>query len=133
MLLIGDSVSRGYTRRAQSFGWQDECSSCPANCGPTASGIKNIDVWLGDGRWDLIHFNFGIHDRNTPATDYTTRLHQLVTRMQKTGAKLIWATTTPIPNTPDGKQDSRFHHRETRWPLRSWLITASRSTICLRP
>lgn len=41
----------------------------PANCGPTASGLKNIDVWLGDGKWDVIHFNFGIHDRATSLTD----------------------------------------------------------------
>lgn len=105
VLLIGDSVSRGYTQAVRkALAGKMNVHRAPANCGPTASGIKNIDVWLGDGRWDLIHFNFGIHDRNTPATDYTTRLHQLVTRMQKTGAKLIWATTTPIPNTPDGKQ-----------------------------
>ena len=70
----------------------------PANCGPTASGMKNLDVWLGDGRWDLIHFNFGIHDRNTPVADYAERLEQLVQRLKKTGARLVWATTTPIPD-----------------------------------
>ena len=76
----------------------------PANCGPTASGIKNIDAWLGEGKWDLIHFNFGIHDRATPVADYTARLEQLVARMKKTGAKLVWASTTPIPDSADGKQ-----------------------------
>ncbi len=76
----------------------------PANCGPTSTGLKNIDVWLGDGKWDVIHFNFGIHDRNTPLADYATRLDQLVERMQKTGAKLVWASTTPIPDSPAKKQ-----------------------------
>jgi len=36
--------------------------------------LKNIEVWLGDGKWDVIHFNFGIHDRATPLPDYTQRL-----------------------------------------------------------
>jgi len=63
-----------------------------------------MDVWLGDGKWDVIHFNFGIHDRNTPIADYGQRLEQLVERMKKTGAKLVWATTTPIPDDPAKKQ-----------------------------
>jgi lysophospholipase L1-like esterase len=66
--------------------------------------LKKIDVWLGDGKWDVIHFNFGIHDRNTPVADYTQRLERLVERMRKTGAKLIWASTTPIPDDPSKKQ-----------------------------
>jgi len=105
VLLIGDSVSRGYTQavRKNLIG-KANVHRAPANCGPTASGIKNIEVWLGDGKWDVIHFNFGIHDRNTPVADYTSRLDQLIARMKETGAKLIWASTTPIPDTPDGKQ-----------------------------
>jgi lysophospholipase L1-like esterase len=63
--------------------------------------LKKIDVWLGDGKWDVIHFNFGIHDRATPLADYSTRLEQLVKRMQQTGAKLVCASTTPIPDVAD--------------------------------
>ncbi len=105
VLLIGDSVSRGYTQAVRKvLAGKANVHRAPANCGPTASGIKNIETWLGKGQWDVIHFNFGIHDRNTPLQDYTGRLDQLVERLTKTGAKLIWATTTPIPDTPDGKQ-----------------------------
>lgn len=105
VLLIGDSVSRGYTQPVRkALAGKVNVHRAPANCGPTASGIKNIEAWLGEGTWDLIHFNFGIHDRNTPVPDYRARLEQLVLRLQKTGAKLVWASTTPIPDTPDGKQ-----------------------------
>lgn len=105
VLLIGDSVSRGYTQAARkAMAGKANVHRAPANCGPTASGLKNMDVWLGDGKWAVIHFNFGIHDRNTPLPDYTQRLEQLIERMKKTGAKLIWASTTPIPDSPDGKQ-----------------------------
>lgn len=109
VLLIGDSVSRGYTQAVRkALAGEANVHRAPANCGPTASGIKNIDAWLtsspGDGKWDVIHFNFGIHDRNTPVSDYVSRLAQLVERMKKTGATLVWATTTPIPDDPEKKQ-----------------------------
>lgn len=105
VLLIGDSVSRGYTQPTRvTLAGKANVHRAPANCGPTASGLKNLDVWLGAGKWDVIHFNFGIHDRATPAADYVKRLEEIVTRLEKTGAKLIWASTTPIPDSPDGKQ-----------------------------
>jgi len=107
VLLIGDSVSRGYTQPARKFlAGIANVHRAPANCGPTITGLKNIDVWLGDRKWDLIYFNFGIHDRNTPIADYTQRLEELVECMKKTGAKLVWATTTPIPDDPLKKQSA---------------------------
>ncbi len=105
VLLIGDSVSRGYTQAVRrALAGKANVHRAPANCGPTSLGVRKIDVWLGDGKWDVIHFNFGIHDRNTPLPDYTQRLEQLVATMKPTDAKLIWASTTPIPNMPSKKQ-----------------------------
>ena len=105
ILLIGDSVSRGYTQPTRkALAGKANVHRAPANCGPTASGLKNLDAWLGEGKWDVIHFNFGIHDRATPAADYVKRLEEIVVRLEKTGAKLIWASTTPIPDNPAQKQ-----------------------------
>ncbi|MFM8414840.1 MAG: SGNH/GDSL hydrolase family protein [Planctomycetota bacterium] len=109
VLLIGDSVSRGYTQAVRTaLAGRANVHRAPANCGPTASGLTNLDAWLasspGGEKWDVIHFNFGIHDRNTPVADYVARLEQIVARLEKTGAKLIWATTTPIPDVPAQKQ-----------------------------
>jgi hypothetical protein len=108
ILLIGDSVSRGYTlpTRAALAGVAN-VHRAPANCGPTLAGLKNLDVWLGEGKWDVIHFNFGIHDRATPPADYVKRLEEIVARLEKTGAKLVWASTTPIPDNPAQKQTAR--------------------------
>ena len=108
VLLIGDSVSRGYTQptRAALAGVAN-VHRAPANCGPTASGVKNLEVWLGVGKWDVIHFNFGIHDRGTPAADYVQRLEAIVARLEKTGARLVWASTTPIPDNPAQEQTAR--------------------------
>ena len=105
VLLIGDSVSRGYTQAARTvLAGKANVHRAPANCGPTASGLKNIEAWLGDGTCDVIHFNFGIHDRNTPAADYAARLEKLVERLQATEATLVWASTTPIPDKPEAGQ-----------------------------
>jgi len=105
VLLIGDSVSRGYTKSVRkALAGKANVHRAPANCGPTSLGLRKLDVWLGDGKWDVIHFNFGIHDRNTPVAEYSQRLEQLVERMKKTGAKLVWANTTPIPDDPAKKQ-----------------------------
>ena len=104
VLLIGDSVSRGYTVPARKvLSGKANVHRAPANCGPTAQGIEKLDVWLGDGKWEVIHFNFGIHDRATPLPEYEKRLRQIVDRLAATGAKLIWATTTPVPDTTDKK------------------------------
>jgi lysophospholipase L1-like esterase len=108
VLLIGDSVSRGYTQPTRKvLEGKANVHRAPANCGPTSSGVKNLDAWLGEGKWDVIHFNFGIHDRATPAADYVKRLEEIVGRLEKTGAKLIWASTTPIPDNPAQKQTAQ--------------------------
>lgn len=108
ILLIGDSVSRGYTQPTRkALAGKANVHRAPANCGPTASGLKNLDAWLGEGKWDVIHFNFGIHDRATPSADYVKRLEEIVVRLEKTGAKLIWASTTPIPDNPAQKQTAQ--------------------------
>mgnify|MGYP003642418264 CR=1 FL=1 len=106
VLLIGDSVSRAYTQTVRKeLAGKANIHRAPANCGPTAIGLRKIDIWLGEGKWDIIHFNFGIHDRKTPLEEYTDRLEQLIVRMKQTGATLIWANSTPLPDMP-GKYTS---------------------------
>jgi lysophospholipase L1-like esterase len=102
VLLIGDSISRGYTMATRkALAGKANVHRAPANCGPTRSGLANMDVWLGSGKWDAIHFNFGIHDRKTDPKVYAENLEKLIARLQKTGAKLIWARTTPPPPPGD--------------------------------
>ncbi len=109
VLLIGDSISIGYTlpvrMRLES---KANLHRIPANGGPTTRGLSNIEKWLGDSKWDLIHFNWGIHDlrrmedgkRQVEPADYEKNLRLLVARLKKTKATLIWASTTPIPDPP---------------------------------
>jgi lysophospholipase L1-like esterase len=107
VLIIGDSISMGYTKPVRELlQGKANVHRIPVNGGPTKNGVANIDKWLGDGKWDVIHFNWGIHDlkvmpdgkRQVEPADYEKNLRELVTKMKATGAKLIWASTTPIPN-----------------------------------
>ena len=108
VLLIGDSISRGYTLPVRhALAGKVNVHRAPENCGSTKRGLEKMDVWLGDGTWDVIVFNFGIRDRNSSPAEYEQRLDAIVTRLKKTEAQLIWATTTPIaPETPKIKAGS---------------------------
>lgn len=106
VLIIGDSISMGYTGPVRKLlEGKANVHRIPANGGPTKNGVANIEKWLGTSKWDVIHFNWGIHDlkhmpdgkRQVEPADYEANLRKLVARLKQTGAKLIWASTTPIP------------------------------------
>ncbi len=124
VLLIGDSISMGYTLPVREMMKGEANVHRPlTNCGPTTKGLKNIDQWLGDSEWDVIHFNFGLHDLkymgskgenladpDDPTSkpqvsidEYKNNLSQIVNRLKKTRAKLIWRSTTPIPPGARGR------------------------------
>jgi len=102
VLLIGDSVSVCYTLATRELlKGEANVHRIPANGGTTTKSLQEIDGWLGDGHWDVIHFNWGLHDlrqrAGTTLEQYEQNLRQLVKRLQATGAKLIWCSSTPLP------------------------------------
>ncbi len=102
VMLIGDSISLGYTLQVrEALKGKANVHRPPCNCGPTVSGLNGIDDWLGDGKWDVIQFNFGLHDRRRSLEEYLSNLQKLVDRMKETGAVLIFANTTPCTNEED--------------------------------
>jgi hypothetical protein len=128
VLLIGDSISIGYTLQVRELLKGKANVHRPAtNCGPTTNGLKGLDAWLATGgadkEWDVIHFNWGLHDlkymgpdggnlaapkaegshQQVPPAEYEKNLRELVTRLEKTGAKLIWRNTTPVPEGAKGR------------------------------
>lgn len=124
VLLIGDSISIGYTVPTRKLLRGKANVHRPlTNCGPTTKGLKEIDSWLGEGKWDVIHFNWGLHDLKymgpkgqnlaepkdptskpqVPLDEYEANLDKLVQRLKKTGAKLIWRNTTPVPPGAKGR------------------------------
>ncbi|MFW5868940.1 MAG: SGNH/GDSL hydrolase family protein, partial [Armatimonadota bacterium] len=114
VLIIGDSISMGYTLPVRKkLEGEANVHRAPTNCGPTSRGVQHIDEWLGDGNWDVIHFNFGLHDlkvmeetgkHQVPIDEYEENLEQMVARMKQTGAELVWASTTPVPDPVNGPE-----------------------------
>lgn len=67
VLLIGDSISIGYTLRVRELlNGKANVHRVPANAAATAYGLEKLDAWPGTGKWDVIHFNFGLHDAKLP-------------------------------------------------------------------
>jgi acyl-CoA thioesterase-1 len=124
VLVLGDSISIGYTPfvRRELEGEAVVVRPVlddggPENCEGTTAGLANMDRWLaaGGGKWDVIHFNWGLHDikRVDPVTGknsddpgdprqaepevYRRQLRALVAKLRATGATLVFATTTPVP------------------------------------
>ena len=63
VLLIGDSISMGYLPHVQRLLKGTAYVEHPAaNCRSTAEGLRDLDNWLGSEGWDVIHFNWGLHD-----------------------------------------------------------------------
>jgi len=119
VLLVGDSVSIGYTLAVRELlKGKANVHRIPVNSGATDVGLAKMKDWLGDGKWDVIHFNFGLHDakyssettQRATREQYAANLRTLVAQMKATGAKLIFATTTPVPKggvlSPGRKFDS---------------------------
>ncbi len=118
VLLIGDSISMGYTLPVRELlAGKANVHRVPENGGSTRDGLEKLDKWLGKEKWDAIHFNWGLHDLKhwkdgkldlsgdpvTGVEDYAANLRVLVKRLKATGAKLVWATTTPVPEGADGR------------------------------
>lgn len=118
VLIIGDSISIGYTPTVRKeLAGKANVLRIPMNGSSTNEGLQKIDDWLGSGKWAVIHFNWGLHDlkhfRDGKMDDsapvvstldkYEANLRALVKRMKQTGAKLIFATTTPVPEGTAGR------------------------------
>lgn len=126
VLLLGDSISIGYTPFVREA-LRGEALVVRANRGPhdrgiencagTTKGLQHLDRWLAQdgGDWDVIHFNWGLHDlkrvkadsgknsndpkdpRQAEPEQYEANLRALVERLKATGAGLVFGTTTPVP------------------------------------
>lgn len=134
VLIIGDSISIGYFEPTKALlCGKAEVTHNPGNAQHTAYGLEKLEEWLGDTQWDVIHFNHGLHDlkyaneqgklvavtegqQQIPIDEYARNLEELTIRLKKNGAKLIFATTTPVPEGATGriKGDEAYYNNVAR-------------------
>ena len=118
VMIIGDSISVGYTDEVRRLlAGKANVHRVAGNAGPSSSGVQKLKEWLApiNGTWDVIHFNFGLHDlklgtggkdnhpyatsdgHQVSIDDYERNLSQIVAKFKTTGAALVWCSTTPVP------------------------------------
>lgn len=144
VLLMGDSVSIAYAVEVRKLlTGVANVHRVPANCGSTKTALGSYGLvrWLPNAneKWDVIHFNHGLHDlsyrfaddrdknakgeyasptngghQNVPPEIYEKNLRQIIVRLKQTGAKIIFASTTPVPESDAAKyvKDSELHYNE---------------------
>lgn len=123
VLILGDSISIGYTLqvrellkgKANVYRPLSSDGKRPRNCNGTVVGLQRAEHILKQHTWDVIHFNWGLHDlkhvkkagsneksndpkdpqQSTP-DEYQKNMQAIVEALIKTGAKLVFATTTPV-------------------------------------
>lgn len=132
VLIYGDSISIGYTQTVRES-LKDKANVYRIYCngGDSGSFIKKMTTMhkamcdkKNEGhwsfKWDVIHFNVGLHDlkyvvggkldkingKQVNSTDqYAKNLSNIITYLNKLApkAKLIFATTTPVPECERGR------------------------------
>ncbi|HLP36355.1 SGNH/GDSL hydrolase family protein [Lacibacter sp.] len=114
LLVIGDSISIGYTPFLEkSLAPDILVTHNPGNGGSTVRGVASVEKWLDNRQWDVILFNFGLHDMmykdsankndvvngkvSVPLEEYRKNLETIVGILRETTAKLYFVTTTTVP------------------------------------
>jgi len=117
VLIIGDSISVGYTPyAATSLAGEFAVTHSEGNAGDSANLLARLDDYLAAASdAAVIHFNCGLHDLRRTGEAYQVapgayrdNLLRIVERLGRTGAKLIWAQTTPV-------HDQRHAATHTDW------------------
>ncbi len=124
VLIIGDSISIGYTPHVvERLRGKADVRHHPGNAQHTGTGLKKLDGWIGKEKWAVIHFNWGLWDLcyrhpeskvqgnrdkangtvTTALEQYGENLDRLVARLKETGAALVWASTTVVPEGEAGR------------------------------
>jgi lysophospholipase L1-like esterase len=121
VLIIGDSISIGYTPFvAKALAPDILVTHNPGNGGSTRRGVDSLDVWLKNKQWDMITFNFGLHDmlyrdaqnKNDAINgkvavsldEYRNNLVSIVNRLKKSTKVLLFVNTTVVPENSSGRK-----------------------------
>lgn len=118
VLLFGDSITRGYYPEVTKL--LAGRANCYLFATSAASGDPRLIHQLDDYfammplKFAVIHFNNGMHGWKYTEAAYGSSLPQLVEalRAKSHGAKLVWATTTPVHAADSGgATNSRIDQR----------------------
>src|SRR6187549_321549 len=102
VLLIGDSIARDYysevEKRLAGKTFVARLATSRFVSDPVL--LKEIELVLKQEKFDVIHFNNGMHGWQHSEAEYRKAFPKLIKTLRKHApkAKLLWATTTPLRN-----------------------------------
>ena len=108
--MIGDSISIGMHQDVFSALESHGIASAHnyGNAANSNKGARCLESFLGGAnasRWDVISFQFGLHDLAYDTELLTTEQYEglltnITTRISALGKQTVWVTTTPVPDAP---------------------------------
>ncbi|MGZ9585004.1 SGNH/GDSL hydrolase family protein [Paenibacillus marinisediminis] len=119
VLLLGDSIRLGYQPyiqeglkgEAQVWGSQD-------NGRYSKYTLWGVNLWIKEfGIPDIVHWNNGLWDLHHEAPmvealtlldEYLENLKRIINELERTGAKIIFATTIPVPPDATGRSNAEI-------------------------
>jgi hypothetical protein len=120
VLLVGDSITRAYypevEKNLAGKAYVGRLSSSAFISDPIL--LKQIEMTLSEYKFDVIHFNNGMHGWQHSEKEYEQAFPKFLETIKKYApdAKLIWANTTPLkvsPNLPPENQTQATDERIT--------------------
>ena len=102
VLLVGDSICNDYRGevRERLKGKMNVSYWISSYCVTSAAYLPLLSVYLDEAKYDVIHFNNGLHSLRTPTDAYAKGMEKAfaLIRAKQPSAKLIWCSSTPLMN-----------------------------------
>jgi hypothetical protein len=103
VLLVGDSICNGYQGEVQRLlnGRMNVSYWVSSYCVTSPGYLRLLAFYLDEAKYDVIHFNNGLHSLGTPTAAYAAGLEQALKLMREKQpqAMLILATSTPLKDS----------------------------------
>ena len=118
ILVIGDSISVGYTFALKGYLPQYSIYHNYCNAAHTRNGLEKIGRWLAvQSHWDMVVFNFGIWDANLyykiSVAEYAANLKAIAKKIKGKADHVVFFTTTDIPlNSPSPLYHAEYSYND---------------------
>ena len=101
VLLVGDSIVNGYqgaARRILEGKGVNVTYWISSYCVTSPHYLTFLGIYLDEAKYDVIHFNNGLHSLDTPTADWEKRFEAALRliREKQPSAKIVWCTSTPL-------------------------------------
>jgi len=111
VLVIGDSISIGYTPYLEQKLSRAAIIHSPGNAGNSVNGVEKIQKWV-DVRpgWEFCLVNHGLHDifeiDQVPLEKYVTNLGYIFKALERKCGSVMFLTSTMVPPKTSDRKNS---------------------------